>query len=145
MTLRFPVFRPLDPFALAAIVRGLVEGLPLASAVAVAVELLREQPRSAATLKALLAAQAPGASVPGLGEGWVGEEALAIGLHAALAGEDFAGALRLAVNHDGDSDSTASIAGQILGAALGERALPDGWSEGLDCEAELLELESQLA
>ena len=95
--------------ALAAIVRALVEGLPLASAVSVAVELLREQPRSAPTLKALLAAQAPGASVQGLGEGWVGEEALAIGLHAALAGEDFAGALRLAVNHDGDSDSTGSI------------------------------------
>ena len=131
--------------ALAAIVRGLVEGLPLASAVSVAVELLREQPRSAPTLKALLAAQAPGASVQGLGEGWVGEEALAIGLHAALAGEDFAAALRLAVNHDGDSDSTASIAGQILGAALGEGALPAGWGEGLDCAAELLELASQLA
>lgn len=130
--------------ALAAIVRALVEGQGLAEAVSVAVGLLRDRPRSERTVSALLAAQAPGASVQSLGEGWVGEEALAMGLHAALAGAGMSGAIRLAANHDGDSDSTASIAGQILGAALGAEALPDGWGEGLDCGAELLELASQL-
>ena len=88
--------------------------------------------------------QSPGASVPSLGEGWVGEEALAIGYHAVLAGQGFDAALRLAANHDGDSDSTASIAGQILGAALGVEALPAGWEAGLDCQAELSELETGL-
>jgi hypothetical protein len=33
-------------------------------------------------------------------------------------------ALRLAANHSGNSDSTASICGQLLGALHGERALP---------------------
>ena len=129
--------------ALAAIVRVLVAGQSLAQAVSAASEILQRTPRSSRTLDALQAAQ--GESLAGLGEGWVGEEALAIGLHAAVVGKDFAGALRIAANHDGDSDSTASIAGQILGAALGAGALPAGWAEGLDCAAELTELARQLA
>jgi ADP-ribosyl-[dinitrogen reductase] hydrolase len=51
-----------------------------------------------------------------LGQGSVGEEALAIGLYRALAGGSFAETLAIAANHDGDSDSTASIAGQLCGA-----------------------------
>ena len=58
------------------------------------------------------------------GEGWVGDEALYIGIYCALRYEnDFAAAIRLAVNHDGDSDSTGSICGNILGAWLGEEAV----------------------
>lgn len=30
----------------------------------------------------------------------------------------------LAVNHDGDSDSTGAITGNILGAYLGQQAIP---------------------
>jgi ADP-ribosylglycohydrolase/protein-tyrosine phosphatase len=67
-----------------------------------------------------------------LGEGWVGEEALAIALYSALVGKDFQDAIRIATNHDGDSDSTASIAGQLLGAAQGCIALPLAWLEPLD-------------
>ena len=60
--------------------------------------------------------------------GWVAEEALAIALYAALTAQAahpadpaaaLALALRIGVNHDGDSDSTASLAGQVLGAAHG--------------------------
>lgn len=68
-----------------------------------------------------------------LGGGWVGEEALAIGLYCALvAGDDFTRCVRLAVNHSGDSDSTGSIAGNILGALLGEGAIPDDWLKRLE-------------
>jgi ADP-ribosyl-[dinitrogen reductase] hydrolase len=63
-----------------------------------------------------------------LGAGWVGEEALAIGLYCALvADDDLVRGVRLAVNHSGDSDSTASITGNILGALLGEQAIPRNW------------------
>lgn len=62
-----------------------------------------------------------------LGGGWVGEEALAIGLHAALVAPDFASAVRVAVNHSGDSDSTGSICGNILGARDGVAVIPDSW------------------
>ncbi len=59
-----------------------------------------------------------------LGEGWVGEEAWAIALYCALRHRDsFADAIRAAVNHDGDSDSTGSICGNILGTLIGYDAL----------------------
>lgn len=68
-----------------------------------------------------------------LGGGWVAEEALAIGLFASLSAEgDVARGLRLAVNHSGDSDSTGAIAGNILGASLGEESLPTTWLARLE-------------
>ena len=74
-----------------------------------------------------------------LGEGWAAEEALAIGLYSALAAADartpeehFRRAIALAVNHDGDSDSTASVAGNIVGVLHGTPALPKEWLEAID-------------
>lgn len=72
-------------------------------------------------------------AVESLGEGWVGDEALAISLYCALvAGDDFAKGVRLAVNHSGDSDSTGSITGNILGAILGKTAIPNDWLKQLE-------------
>ena len=72
-------------------------------------------------------------TVQTLGAGWIGSEALAIGLYCALvAGNDFARGVRLAVNHSGDSDSTGSITGNLMGALLGEKAIPPEWLEGLE-------------
>ena len=59
-----------------------------------------------------------------LGEGWVAEEALAIAVFCAVRyQDDFAAAIRAAVNHGGDSDSTGAICGNILGAWLGREAV----------------------
>lgn len=59
-----------------------------------------------------------------LGEGWVGDEALAIAVFCAVRHQnDFAAGIRAAVNHKGDSDSTGAICGNILGAWLGEEAV----------------------
>ena len=69
---------------------------------------------------------------PSLGQGWVGEEALAIGLYAAARSLDFQTVVAIAANHDGDSDSTAAIAGQIFGAQYGLEALPHAWIRRLD-------------
>lgn len=67
----------------------------------------------------------PKSAINQIGEGWVGEEALAIALYCSLKyKDDFHKALIVAVNHDGDSDSTGAITGNILGAFLGiERIL----------------------
>ena len=67
-----------------------------------------------------------------MGEGWIGEEALAVGVYAALAGQSFREVFAIAANHDGDSDSTASIAGQLYGAWKGMTDLPQSWVEQLD-------------
>ena len=63
-----------------------------------------------------------------LGEGWVGDEALAIAVYCALKHVDSVeDCLSAAVTHKGDSDSTGAIAGNILGAWLGEDAIPAQW------------------
>lgn len=55
-----------------------------------------------------------------LGEGWTAEEAWAISLYCAIRHIDnMREAIIAAVNHDGDSDSTGSIAGNIMGAIYG--------------------------
>lgn len=68
-----------------------------------------------------------------LGEGWVGEEALAISVYSALKYKnDFKKGLIASVNHDGDSDSTGAITGNILGAYLGLDNIPKGWIESVE-------------
>lgn len=59
-----------------------------------------------------------------LGEGWTGEEAWVIALYCALRHIDSVeDAIIAAVNHDGDSDSTGSICGNIMGAIYGYEAI----------------------
>jgi ADP-ribosylglycohydrolase len=94
-------------------------------------------------LELAAAPDAPRACVGKLGEGWVGEEALAIALYACLAATDFKDAIRIAANHDGDSDSTASIAGQLYGAWRGEDSLAREWLEPLDVLEPVEELLTQ--
>lgn len=72
------------------------------------------------------------AGIRRLGGGWVGEEALAVPLYSVLVAGSFREAVRIAANHDGDSDSTASIAGQLWGAAFGAADLPLAWVSHLD-------------
>jgi ADP-ribosylglycohydrolase len=83
--------------------------------------------------------RAPSAeAVESLGEGWTGEEALAIAVYCALIAQgDFARGLILAVNHGGDSDSTGAICGNLLGAALGVVAITAAWLADLELRQEL--------
>lgn len=77
-----------------------------------------------------------------LGEGWVGDEALAIAVFCAVRyAHDFDRALIAAVNHRGDSDSTGAIAGNILGASLGLSQIPQKYLTNL----ELLDVLTELA
>lgn len=39
----------------------------------------------------------------------------------------------VAVNHDGDSDSTGAVTGNMLGAYLGYEKIPAQWKENLEC------------
>lgn len=59
-----------------------------------------------------------------LGEGWTAEEAWAISLYCVIRHIDnMKEAIIAAVNHDGDSDSTGSITGNIMGAIYGYEAI----------------------
>ncbi len=68
-----------------------------------------------------------------LGEGWIAEEALAIAIYCVLKyQDDFSECIITAVNHNGDSDSTGAIAGNILGAYIGYDAIDNKWKEELE-------------
>ena len=74
-------------------------------------------------------------NIRSLGEGWVAEETLAIAIYCSVKYQnDFSRALCVAVNHDGDSDSTGAVAGNILGAYLGYEKIPAQWKKNLECE-----------
>lgn len=80
-----------------------------------------------------------------LGEGWVGEEALAIGLYCTLKYLDnFEEAMIASVNHGGDSDSTGAVTGNILGAAIGYEAIPKFYKEDVELHDVLLHMADDL-
>lgn len=81
-----------------------------------------------------------------LGEGWVAEEALAISIFCALRYSDnFEKAIITAVNHDGDSDSTGAITGNILGAYLGLSKIPERFLKNLELKDIIMEIADDLS
>ena len=79
-----------------------------------------------------------------IGEGWVAEETLAVALYCALKYEnDFDAGIIASVNHDGDSDSTGAVDGNILGAITGYNKIDDKWKEKLQFHDLLLDYADQ--
>lgn len=82
------------------------------------------------------------ANVHQIGEGWVAEETLGISLYCALRYQsDFSAGVIAAVNHNGDSDSTGAVTGNILGALVGYDAIDDKWK----CKLELSDVIMEVA
>ncbi len=84
-------------------------------------------------------------NIKALGEGWVAEETLAIAIYCSIKyQDDFSKALSVAVSHDGDSDSTGSVTGNILGTFYGYENIPNKWKENLECKEVILEVADDL-
>ena len=80
-----------------------------------------------------------------LGQGWVAEETLAIAVYCALKySQDFEKAIIASVNHSGDSDSTGAVTGNILGAYLGMKAIPQKFLDNLELKDVILEIADDL-
>jgi ADP-ribosylglycohydrolase len=140
--------------AFAAIVRALLDEHDLAGAVEQALRLLaghRDHEEVTASLRAAVAASRRPAGpreLERLGGGWVAEEALAIGVYCVLAHPepaDARAALTLSINHSGDSDSTGSISGNLIGAWHGETALPPDWVAEVEGRSTVLALADDFA
>jgi ADP-ribosylglycohydrolase len=135
----------------AALVALLALDVPLFQALDRAAALLVKRPGHAETMAALeharkLAATGPRAEyVARLGEGWTAEEAVAIAVYCTIAAPDFDTGVRLAVNHDGDSDSTGAIAGNLLGALHGIESIPTRFTNALEMVDTLAVLADDLA
>jgi len=137
---------------LAAVICELASGGDLPGAIRHAKGMLRERPNHGETLDAIeraerLAANAgPDAEVPaGLGQGWVAEEALAIALGCALRAGSLEQGVIMAANIIGDSDSTAAITGNLLGAMLGVQEIPERWLAPLELRGVIIEVADDLA
>lgn len=76
-----------------------------------------------------------------LGTGYCGHDNLAIAVYCSLKySNDYEAAMIAAVNHGGDSDSTGSVTGNIMGAYLGCSAIPGKYLEKLELKQVILEI-----
>jgi ADP-ribosylglycohydrolase len=81
-----------------------------------------------------------------IGQGWTGEEAVALAFYCVIRyPDDYAACVRRAANTEGDSDSIACIAGGILGARLGLDAVPADWRERCENKDYLDDLAARMA
>ena len=139
--------------ALAVWIAEIVQGRGLAAGLATVSACLAREPQGRATQEALAHAEAlarddpadPVQAIHELGRGAVAEEALAIALYCALTARDFADGVIRAVNHDGDSDSTGSITGAVLGALWGDEAIPARYRDPLELHDVISEMAEDLA
>lgn len=136
---------------LAGMIFALTDGASLREALAAVKPLLIAEPSHEETLRAIEMAEALAASrlpsedaIAKLGQGWIAEEALAISIYCALVARDFRHGVILAVNHDGDSDSTGAITGNLLGALHGAKAIPNDWLAGLELRGAITEIAGDL-
>lgn len=81
----------------------------------------------------------------GIGEGWVGEEAVASAMYCFWRSpDDFKQAVLTAINTDGDSDSIGTITGSVVGARLGIEAIPRNWRYGVEDSEYLHDLATRI-
>lgn len=128
--------------AFASLIMLLLTGTRLELAIRTVMSLLSARPEHGETTRAIqhalrLAEERPNDAIAltELGGGWIAEEALAIALYCALTAPGFRTGVVLAVNHCGDSDSTGSMAGQLLGAMHGAKEIPMSWRTPLELGA----------
>lgn len=136
---------------LAVLILALTDGASLLDALTASKVILKAEPGHEETLQLIEKAESLAASsqphesaIAQLGQGWIAEEALAISIYCALVARNFKDGLIMAVNHDGDSDSTGSITGNLLGAMLGARAIPSEWLEQLELREVITTLANDL-
>ncbi len=138
--------------AFATIVAELINEKEISEGVETALGLLKHYRYHEETSKAIERAvnfaknsERPENAIIELGEGWVAEEALAIGIYCAMKRKEFKAALIMAVNHSGDSDSTGAITGTLLGAYGGMKVVPDEWKSTIELSEVILTMGSRLA
>ena len=71
-------------------------------------------------------------TVETLGKGWNAVEALSIALYACLSTQNLDSGLQCALIHSGDSDSTAAIAGNLLGVMYPDEVFSHPLIKGLE-------------
>lgn len=80
-----------------------------------------------------------------LGEGWVAEETWAIALYCTLKHLDsFEDAVVASVNHDGDSDSTGAVCGNLMGVVVGYEGIPKKYKTNIEMKDVILAIANDM-
>jgi len=125
---------------LSAVISNIIQGTTIREAINLSTEQLLKYQGYEETLNKIelavdlsLSKKSVEESIETIGEGWVGEEAIAIALYCSLKfPSDFKKGVLASLNHSGDSDSTGSITGAILGTSLGIESIPTCWIENVE-------------
>ncbi|QCP14938.1 ADP-ribosylglycohydrolase family protein [Pseudoduganella umbonata] len=124
---------------LAVLILALTDGVSLPEAIDASKAILRQKSGHEETLwcielaeRLAVSGERHEAAIAQIGQGWIAEEALGISIYCALVARNFRHGVVLAVNHDGDSDSTGAIVGNLLGTMHGLKAIPSEWLESLE-------------
>jgi ADP-ribosylglycohydrolase len=135
----------------AVLIEVLARGLPLHLAIDFAKISLRRQNNHQETMLAIERAERLAKStlpiekaIREIGEGWIAEESLAISIYCALTADTFERAVLAAINHDGDSDSTGAMTGNLMGAALGIELIPAEWQTQVELRDVVIEIADDL-
>jgi ADP-ribosylglycohydrolase len=136
---------------LAVLIQFLVHGISMKEALQKAKQCLKTERDNEETLHAIeLAEELANSDMPHieaiskLGQGWIAEEALAISIYCTLVAKSFSHGVLLAVNHDGDSDSTGAITGNLLGVIHGIGAIPEKWLSSVELHDVIKEIAEDL-
>jgi ADP-ribosylglycohydrolase len=137
--------------AFAAIVYQLLEGQTLVEATQYVLQMLEGKRDSEETMEALKQALVLSKTeldiplaIKTMGEGWIAEEALAISIYCALIAKDFNQLMTISVSHDGDSDSTGAIAGNLWGVIHGLDSIDKNLVEQVELSNLIIEVASDL-
>lgn len=125
----------------AAIIAHIINGENIENAIAKSLDILKEYDSHEELLQYIqkaikLSKQEdiePAEAIENIGSGNRGDEAIAIAIYCALKSPDnFKNAIIMSTNHSGDSDTTAAITGNILGAYLGTDNIPSSWLNNIE-------------
>jgi ADP-ribosyl-[dinitrogen reductase] hydrolase len=121
---------------LAHILRALSQGAAIQEATKAAIDHVRNLPHATQLIEMvdraiLLSGRQKIApqEIEMIGGGWVGHECLAISLAAAMMDAPLETMMTVSANHSGDSDSTAAITGQLIGAQIGLSGIRKAWPD----------------
>jgi ADP-ribosylglycohydrolase len=137
--------------AFAVMITAIRQGASLPDALNTALDCLEYKDGNEALLDALeladdLASEGSDSdtAIAQLGRGWMADEALSIAVYCALRATNFSDGVIMAVNHNGDSDTTAALTGNLLGVIWGEQGIPAQWLKQLELRKVITEVADDL-
>lgn len=125
---------------LASLIAHIAQGYELDESIEKSINILKEYDNSEQTISKIKLAQklakeniSDKEAIRAIGDGWTGDEALSIALYSNLRHtNNFKRTIVTAANHDGDSDTTAAIAGNISGMLCGINNIPSPWKKSIE-------------